>query len=150
MIKKSLILFLIYSCSVIAQENPLTLKWPYKKITKAIKGVSLKKNVKIAIIDTGIDYQNTLLRKNLYYYNKNNKKLLKANLTNFGIDTSTGRLSNKMPVDDHGHGTHIASIIGSFSKRFKIIPIKYYSKESSDEENLSATVSAIYKAIEPK
>ena len=55
-----------------------------------------------------------------------------------------------MPTDSHGHGTHIASIISSFSKQFKIIPIKYYSKDSTDEENLDSTVQAIYKAIEAK
>ena len=150
MLRLFTLIILTVSSVAFSSGNSLNNRWPYKSIRSDIQSIKLNKPVKIAIIDTGVDFGNTYINKNLYNYNANTGSFIKANLTSFGVDTSSGRLSNKMPTDTHGHGTHIASIISSFSKQFKIIPIKYYSKDSTDEENLDSTVQAIYKAIEAK
>ena len=150
MLRLFTLIILTVSSVAFSSGTPLKNRWPYVSIKNDIQGIKLNRAVKIAIIDTGVDFSNPHINKNLYNFDSNTENFSKANLTNFGIDTSSGRLSNKMPTDSHGHGTHIASIISSFSKYFKIIPIKYYSKDSSDEENLESTVQAIYKAIEAK
>ena len=62
------------------------------------------------------------------------------------------------PLDDHGHGTHVAGIIGAVANprtgvsgvahRVSILPIKYYSDSNPGSVNLRNTVRAIHYAID--
>lgn len=105
----------------------------------------------IAIIDTGIDYENLNLQKNLVSGSLSKSGTLKAvynsNSKSYGLDFTSGTLGFT-PDDDHGHGTHIAGIINEINPKARLIPIKYYNPMSSDEENLNSTIQAIKAAIE--
>jgi len=62
------------------------------------------------------------------------------------------------PLDDHGHGTHVAGIIGAVANpkegtsgvahRVSIMAVKYYSESSPGSVNLANTVKAIGFAVE--
>src|SRR5690606_10987274 len=68
-------------------------------------------------------------------------------------------VSNKPnPDDDHGHGTHIAGIIGAIANpnegisgvahRVSIMPVKYYSASNSGSTNLRNTIQALNFAVD--
>lgn len=86
------------------------------------------KPLKISIIDTGIDLKN---KKLLPYISSESKDFSKSSS---GIQ------------DQHGHGTHIASLIvdrsGLSPEQLQIVVIKYYSQTASAEENLYSTIDA--------
>lgn len=81
------------------------------ELTKGIK------NIKVAVIDTGIDYQHDDLKQNIWVNE------IEANGTAKVDDDGNGYVddihgydfANKDndPIDDNGHGTHIAGIIGA-------------------------------------
>ena len=119
-------------------------KYPFSELTtSAFRSFS---SVKIAIIDTGIDYDNTNLRNNLITIDLNGV-LIPASKRNFGVDDSHNSKMKRRPIDYHGHGTHIAGIIHEINPAAKLLSIKYYNVEATEEENLKATVKAIYTAI---
>ena len=112
-----------------------------------------KKEVVVAIIDTGIDFNHKHLKDNIYVREGIRGK------SNFGKDFSvistksvaskkTGRgPSNTMPVDNHGHGTHVAGILKSVFPKVKILPIKYYNPARSGQENLKSLIRSFEYAI---
>jgi len=63
-------------------------------LNKAWKITSGKSNIKVAIVDSGIDLNHPDLRKNLI----KGKNIIEP---------------NKLPMDDNGHGTHVAGIVGA-------------------------------------
>ncbi|GIW23517.1 MAG: hypothetical protein KatS3mg068_2524 [Candidatus Sericytochromatia bacterium] len=63
-------------------------------LNKAWKTTLGKSNIKIAIVDSGIDLNHPDLRKNLI----KGKNIIEP---------------NKQPMDDNGHGTHVAGIVGA-------------------------------------
>ncbi len=85
--------------------------------------------LKIAVIDTGVDFEHELLQG-----------LVRIPSINDGID-------------DTGHGTHIAGIIANFlikkhlKNRIEIIPIRYYHSSSSNKDLTLSLAEAIDKAI---
>ena len=101
----------------------------------------------VAVIDTGIDYYHPDLKSNLWHDPKNPNQFG----WNFVSDTSN-------PHDDHGHGTHIAGIIGAImdplmgasgvAHHVSIMSVKYYSDGNPGSVNLSNTVKAIDYAVE--
>ena len=119
-------------------------KYPFNELT--MPSIRSFNNVKIAIIDTGIDYDNSSLRNNLITIDLNGA-LIPANKRNFGVDDSHNSKMKRRPIDYHGHGTHIAGIIHEINPEAKLLSIKYYNVEATEEENLKATVKAIYTAI---
>jgi thermitase len=75
--------------------------------------------------------------------------------TPFGWDYVTNKAN---PFDDHGHGTHVAGIIGAVAnpssgvsgvaQEVSIMSVKYYAETNPGHINLSNTVKAIHYAID--
>lgn len=117
------------------------------KIQKAWSLSQGSKNVVVAVIDTGIDSNHPDLKPNLW------KAPLHGNV--YGWDFVT-RSAN--PKDQHGHGTHIAGIIGAIAnpktgtagvaQNVQIMPIRYYSETASGSVNLANTIKALHYAID--
>ncbi len=98
------------------------------------------KEIIVAVIDTGIQYDHIFLKNNIYVPKS------KANETNYGLDFSNEKPST-MPFDQHGHGTHVAGIIKSVFPEVKILPLKYYNPKASGQSNLEATIKALRYAV---
>ena len=76
-------------------------------IVDAWKKFEGKKEIVVAVIDTGIDPTHPFLKDNLYTKNGS------ASATNYGIDFSKSTKNKLQPIDTHGHGTHVSGIIKS-------------------------------------
>lgn len=106
------------------------------------------RNVVVAVVDTGIDPNTTTLKANLWHSPKKGS-------TEYGWNFVSNQAN---PNDDHGHGTHVAGIIGAIADsrtgvsgvahNVSIMPVKYYSDKASGAENLRNTIRAIYYAID--
>lgn len=103
------------------------------------------KKVIVAVIDTGIDPTHPDLKANLW----------KGSSGETGFNFVTNRPN---PLDDHGHGTHVAGIIGAASNpkvgtsgvapSVSLMAVKYYSDSNSGLTNLKNTVKAIDWAVQ--
>lgn len=101
-----------------------------------------KKEIIVAVIDTGIDPTHPYLRDNL---------IVKEGVTsdkNYGIDFSKNRVSRLQPIDAHGHGTHVSGIIKSVYPNVKLLPLKYYNPQASGQDNLNSTIAALKYAVD--
>lgn len=105
------------------------------------------KEIIVAVIDTGIDPKHPDLKDNLW----NNPKSTKGE---YGWDFIKNKAN---PVDEHGHGTHVAGIIGGklryagasgVAQKVSIMPIRYYAENSTGADNVFNTVKAIHYAID--
>lgn len=101
-----------------------------------------RKEIVVAVIDTGIDPTHPFLKDNLYTIDG------KAGIDNYGIDFSKSAKNRKQPVDTHGHGTHVSGIIKSVFPKVKILPLKYYDKSASGKDNLDSTIAALKYAVD--
>jgi thermitase len=99
-------------------------------LEKAWKSFKKRKDVVVAVIDTGVDSRHPFLQ---------------GNLVGEGLD-----FTGKSPRDHHGHGTHIAGIIKSVFPEVKILSLKYYDPKASGSEQVRATIRALKKAISLK
>lgn len=96
---------------------------------KSVAGGS--SSVTVAVIDTGVDYEHEDLKANMWC----NKKEIPDNGIDddgdgyvddyYGIDMTKGSGSG---MDDNGHGTHVAGIIGASNNKAGIVGIAYNSK----------------------
>lgn len=110
---------------------------------KAWKIAKPRKEVVVAVIDTGIDPKHPLIKNHLWREKKTGA---------YGFDFITNKIN---PQDPHGHGTHVAGIVlaaagaeeGQKSK-VRIMPIRYYAESGSNSEHLDYTVKAIEYAID--
>ncbi len=126
-------------------------------------------NTVVAVIDTGIDEQHEDLKTNLW--NNPGETGLDANgkdkATNGIDDDENGFIddvhgwnfvSNNNKLDDnHGHGTHIAGIIGAeagnkkgisgISPHVSLMVLKYFDPKVPNTDNLKNTISAIRYAV---
>lgn len=127
------------------------------------------KPIKIAIIDTGIDRNHPDLKANLWrnrgeigFDKKGRRK--EANRIDddkngyvddiFGWDFVD---NDSNPEDTHGHGTHVAGIVGAVGgngigtsgicANAKLMILKYYSARATGKENLRNSVRALRYAI---
>lgn len=105
------------------------------------KKFSKKKDVVVAVVDTGIQPDHPFLSDNLYI------KEGKANKTNYGMDFSQSKANTK-PIDTHGHGTHVAGIVKSVFPDVKIMALKYYNPQASGQANLNSTIKALEYAVD--
>lgn len=111
-------------------------------------------NVVVAVIDTGIDANHPDLKPNLWKAPLNSKKEPGSGST-YGWDFVT-KASN--PTDAHGHGTHIAGIIGAIAnkntgtagvaQKVQIMAVRYYSESALGSVNLANTIKALHYAID--
>lgn len=126
-----------YTSWGINPENPASIN-----LLEAWKKFKKKKEIVVAVVDTGIDPQHPFLEKNIFVESGN------VNSTNFGIDFSKDKKSKNTPTDNHGHGTHVSGIIKSIFPDVKILALKYYSLSASGIDNLNSTVEALKYAVD--
>jgi len=89
--------------------------------------ITSKSEVRVAVLDTGVDGTHEFLSKNL-------------------IDSYD--FSKTGNSDNHGHGTHVAGIVKSIFPSVKLISLKYYNPRFSGKESLDATLAGLRKAVE--
>jgi subtilisin family serine protease len=108
-----------------------------------------KRDVVVAVIDTGLDANHPDLAKNVWH---------DPALKNRGVYGWNYVNDRPNPSDEHGHGTHVAGIIGAVSNpktgvsgvahRVSIMAVKYYSDSNPGPVNLRNTVRALNYAID--
>ena len=123
--------------------NQNSLKYRYQSfvLPKAQNNYKIKKDIKIAVIDTGIDPHHPIVKNSLWLPNK------KITSTQYGVDFSKATNNVYRPVDKHGHGTHIAGIIKNIFPSAKLLILKYYNPLASGQDNLRSTIKALRFAI---
>ena len=148
---------------VIMNDPLMKEKWDLKKtnVKKAwLKFSKGSKDIVVAVIDTGIDVNHEDLQANIW---KNPKEIPGNNIDddkNGYIDDIHGWnfVKNNNNVNDtHGHGTHIAGIIGAeggngkglsgVAPKVSLMVLKYYSPNDDGKNNLQNTVKAIEYAV---
>ena len=103
--------------------------WQYEKDNGLAAGGS--PDVVVAIIDTGVDYNHIDLRNNIW--------INSAEIPNNGIDDDHNGYvddyygwdfvgNNNNPIDDNGHGTHVAGIVVAENNEYGITGIAYNCK----------------------
>lgn len=130
------------------------------------------REIVVAVIDTGIDVQHEDLKANLWKnpgemgLDKNGKDKSKNGIDDDGngfIDDVHGWnfvSSNNRLDDNHGHGTHIAGIIGAeagngkgiagIAPKVSLMVLKYYDPKVPHTDNLKNTIDSIRYAIKMK
>ena len=111
-------------------------------LVPAWKKYKKKKEIVVAVIDTGIDPKHPFLKKNIAVSSGS------ASNKNFGLDFSKNRSNAKAPSDSHGHGTHVSGIIKSVFPTVKILTLKYYNPQASGQDNLDSTIKALKYAVD--
>jgi hypothetical protein len=128
-----------------------------------------KKDVVVAIIDTGVDYNHPDLKNNININSvecengeipyepkeSNDDNIYPGDCKGWNF-TGKDELGTNQPEDYVGHGTHIAGIISAtrnnntgisgVSNRIKLLPIKVLSNQSEDSQALG-TSDRLSKAI---
>ncbi len=119
------------------------------------------KKIVVAIIDTGVDYFHPDLKNNIWQNPgeiPNNGKDDDGN--GFSDDTLGWNFvaNDPYPTDDHGHGTHVAGIIGAVRgngvgisgvcPNVSLMILKYYSPNASGKENLENTIKSFRYAVQ--
>ncbi len=158
--------------SVLLNDPAMNQKWglTQNQIGKAWKISQGSKRIKVAIIDTGLDVKHEDLKDNLW---KNAGEigfddLGRDKATNGKDDDGNGFVddvygwnfvkNNSDLSDNHGHGTHIAGIVGAVggngkgisgvSPEVSLMILKYYDPKGYGEDNLKNTIKAIHYAID--
>ena len=111
------------------------------------------KNVIVAVIDTGIDATHPDLKNNLWKAPSSDKHVGSGNV--YGWDFVT---KSPNPRDFHGHGTHIAGIIGAIAnpktgtagvaQNVQIMAVRYYDETAPGKVNLANTIKALNYAVD--
>ena len=141
--------------------NPENINWHLQN-TRTEKAWNLSKgdkNTIVAIIDTGIDTNHRDLIPNLWINQKEKqgKKGVDDDNNGFVDDIHGWNFAdgNANVSDYHGHGTHVAGIIGGLgnvcppgvSPKVSLMILKYYNENAQGNENLQNTIASIYYAI---
>lgn len=148
-----------------SEDQNLSLSWGLSQIhaQEAWKIQKGNKDIVVAVIDTGCDVHHPALQQNIWTNpgetgldeNGNDK-------SSNGIDDDGNGFAddvhgwnfvhdNSAIMDDHGHGTHIAGIIGAGSSgvapHVSLMILKYYDDTTNGHQNLYNTIRAIYYAV---
>ncbi|ATH06955.1 hypothetical protein BIY24_03090 [Halobacteriovorax marinus] len=110
-------------------------------LIEAWRNYKKKKDIVVAVIDTGIDPEHPFLKNNIHVLQGH------ESLLNYGVDFSKGRTALNKPNDDHGHGTHVAGIIKSVFPKVQILTLKYYNRNANGQDNLNSTIEALEYAV---
>ncbi len=157
--------------SALFNDPAISQAWGLKK-SDAARAWSITKGSKdiiVAIIDTGIDVKHEDLADNLWNNpGETGKDAQGRDKANNGIDDDNNGfvddvhgwnfVSNNAKLDDnHGHGTHIAGIIGAeagngkgiigISPEVSLMVLKYYDPKVPTADNLKNTVASIKYAV---
>lgn len=102
------------------------------------------RNVIVAVVDTGLDANHPDLKANVYRNAQGH----------YGYDFVK---DSPNPIDEHGHGTHVAGIIGAIAnpktgvsgvvQKVSIESVKYYAEGNTGAVNLKNTVKALEWAV---
>jgi subtilisin family serine protease len=111
------------------------------------------RNVIVAVIDTGIDASHPDLKPNLWKAPGSGERSSISPVYGWDFVSKSAN-----PVDYHGHGTHIAGIIGAIAnpktgtagvtQSVQIMPVRYYSESAPGSVNLANTIKALHYAID--
>jgi thermitase len=106
-------------------------------------------NIVVAVVDTGVDASHKDLKANMW------KDPTRKGENVFGWNFVTDKPN---PYDDHGHGTHVAGIIGAIADpdtgasgvahKVSIMAVKYYSDANPGSVNLRNTIRALNYAVD--
>lgn len=101
----------------------------------------LGRDIKVAVIDTGVDVNHPALKNKLWTDSK-------APLTHGWDFSNSGTIKDQV-----GHGTHIASIIASDDEKgntphVKLLILKYYDTKDQKKDPLQSSVQALQKALD--
>ncbi|MBX7231526.1 MAG: S8 family serine peptidase [Bdellovibrionales bacterium] len=155
---------------VLLNDPAMSQSWGLKttEAQKAWRVTTGSKSIVVAIIDTGIDKHPDLV-DNLWVNPG------ETGLDKFGHDKATNNIdddgdgfvddvhgwnfvkNSRDLTDNHGHGTHIAGIIGAvggngigisgISPKVSMMILKYYDPKATESSNLLNTVKAINYAV---
>ncbi len=143
------------TAALISPKTILTRNWGltnrFKSHISAVEAWKIEKgsrDIIVAVIDTGVDGSHAALLPNMW----RDPKISNKNVYGWNFVTNEAN-----PIDDHGHGTHVAGIIGAVAKpeigvsgvapRVSIMAVKYYSEKNPGSVNLANTVKAIDYAV---
>ena len=115
------------------KQSSINLLASWKKFQK-------KKEIVVAVVDTGIQFNHPFLKDNIYTGEG------RASASNYGKDFSN-QGSDKAPKDNHGHGTHVSGIVKSVFPEVRILALKYYNPHASGQANLNSTIQALRYAV---
>lgn len=137
--------------NVLLNDPAMPHTWGLKQtdVQKAWKISQGSKKVVVAVIDTGVDIKQEDIKNNLWI----NPNPTKGDIHGWNFVNDNNDLS-----DNHGHGTHIAGIIGAeggngkgisgVSPQVSLMILKYYDPNSRGSDNLKNTIRAIHYAID--
>lgn len=117
--------------------NPASVNVP-----EAWKHFSPKKEIVVAVVDTGIDRNHPFLEKNIHVAEG------KLSDHNYGMDFTKEKVIKTAPRDLQGHGSHVAGIIKSIYPEVKILPLKFYAESANGVENLNSEIEALRYAVD--
>ncbi len=157
--------------SALFNDPAIKQAWGLKK-SDAARAWSITKGSKkviVAVIDTGIDINHEDLKNNLWQNPGETGKDAKGrNKATNGVDDDGNGfvddvygwnfVSNNNKLDDnHGHGTHIAGIIGAeagnkkgisgIAPEVSLMILKYYDPKVPNTDNLKNTIQSIQYAV---
>lgn len=152
---------------IIMNDPALSLAWGHEK-TDAQKAWELSmggKNIKVCVIDTGVDINHEDLKDNIWVNpGESGLDTFGKSKSNNGIDDDENGFiddvhgwnfvnNNNDLTDNHGHGTHISGIIGAVAGNGKgvagiapqvtLVNIKYFDPKVSSSDVLASTIKAI-------
>lgn len=142
---------------VIMNDPAINQAWGIKKsdAERAWQVTQGSKKIVVAVIDTGADVKHEDIKNNLWVNPNPGEDGCANDVHGCNFITMTGDLT-----DNHGHGTHIAGIIGAeagnkkgvagISPNVSLMILKYYDPKVPGADNLKNTVKAIRYAIRKK